>query len=78
MGHNPHSTAQGQPQDHPDLRDPWRIHMRRSAERLRLLDEGRFKSQIARIDECLRTDAAWNLEAALRCCDRWYGPARAC
>jgi hypothetical protein len=51
--------------------------MRRTAERLRLLDEGRFQRQIARIDECLRIDAAWNLEAALRSCDRWYGQTRA-
>jgi hypothetical protein len=45
--------------------------MRRSAERLRRLDERGFKRQIARIEECLRRDAEWNLEAALRSCDRW-------
>jgi len=45
--------------------------MRRAAERLRLLDESRFEAEIARIDECLRRDAAWSLEAALASCDRW-------
>ena len=51
--------------------DPWRSRMRRAAERLRLLDESRFEAEIARIDECLRRDAAWSLEAALASCDRW-------
>ena len=51
--------------------DPWRSRMRRAAERLRLLDERRFETEIARIDECLRRDAAWSLEAALASCDRW-------
>ena len=78
MGQSPQSCAGSQPQDQLDLCDPWRTRMRRTAERLRLLDEGRFQCQIARIDECLRADAAWNLEAALRSCDRWYGQTRAC
>ncbi len=46
--------------------DPWRKQMRKAADQLRLLDEQRFKGQIARIEECLRRDATWNLEAALR------------
>jgi hypothetical protein len=45
--------------------------MRRAADRLRLLDENRFEAEIARIDECLRRDAAWDLDAALASCDRW-------
>jgi hypothetical protein len=58
-------------QDDRDGSDLWRKRMRRTAERLRLLDEGRFKPQIARIEECLRRDAEWNLEAALQSCARW-------
>jgi hypothetical protein len=38
---------------------------------LRFLDERRFQNQIAGIEECLHRDAAWNLKAALTCCDRW-------
>jgi hypothetical protein len=45
--------------------DPWRRRMSQLAERLRGLDERRFGAQIARIEECLRVDANWNLEAAL-------------
>jgi len=45
--------------------------MRRAAECLRLLDEHRFKAEIARIDECLRRDATWGLDAALASCERW-------
>jgi len=41
----------------------------RRADQLRLLDGQRFKSQIA-IEECLRKDAAWSLEAALRVATR--------
>ena len=33
-------------------------------------DVQRFESQIAAIEECLRRDAGWNLEAALASCDR--------
>jgi hypothetical protein len=51
--------------------DPWRRRMRRTAERLRRLDARLFERQIARIEECLRRDATWNLEAALASCDRW-------
>jgi hypothetical protein len=58
----------GESSDHSDL---WRRHMRRTAERLRLLDERLFERQIVRIEECLRRDAGWNLEAALASCDRW-------
>ena len=54
-----------------DRCDPWRKQMRRAADQLRLIDEQRFKGQIARIEECLRRDAAWNLEAALTSCHRW-------
>ena len=54
-----------------DASDPWRSRMRRAAERLRLLDESRFQAEIARINESLRRDATWNLEAALASCDRW-------
>jgi hypothetical protein len=49
--------------------------MRRTAERLRLLDERRFESQIAKIEECLHRDAHWNLEAALTSCERWPTPS---
>jgi hypothetical protein len=45
--------------------------MTRTARQLRLLDARRFENQIATIEECLRRDAAWNLEAALASCDRW-------
>lgn len=44
--------------------------MMKLAECLRRLDEGRFAEQIARIEECLRVDAGWNLEAALASCNR--------
>ena len=54
-----------------DLGDPWRRHMRHNAERLRRLDEHRFREQIAKIEECPRRDAEWNLECALESCDRW-------
>jgi hypothetical protein len=39
--------------------------MLKTAETLRRLDADRFEPQIARIEECLRVDAAWNLAAAL-------------
>jgi hypothetical protein len=58
-----------------DLGDPWRRYMRLSAERLRRLDERLFQDQIAKIEECLRRDAEWNLEYALESCDRWSAPA---
>lgn len=51
--------------------DPWRRRMRRAAERLRSLDQERFGAQIERIETCLRTDAEWNLKAALTSCERW-------
>ena len=54
-----------------DFMDPWRRRMRRTAERLRMLDEHRFQQQIATIEECLNRDAAWDLEAALTCGTRW-------
>jgi len=54
-----------------DQTDPWRRRMRRTAERLRKLDEARFQQQIATIEECLVRDASWNLEAALTCGTRW-------
>ena len=57
--------------------DPWRRRMRRTAERLRLLDQRLFERQIARIEECLHRDANWNLEAALASCDRWLQTNRA-
>ncbi len=50
--------------------DPWRKRMLKTAETLRRLDAQRFETQIARIEECLRVDAAWNLEAALASCRR--------
>ena len=53
-----------------DLYDPWRRRMSVCAQRLRLLDEARFKDQIARIEETLRRDAEWNLESALQCYER--------
>ena len=53
-----------------DLDDPWRRRMHAAAERLRSLDEQRFPQQIERIHECIRRDAAWNLEAALACAAR--------
>jgi hypothetical protein len=39
--------------------------MTRLAASLRQLDEQRFSGPIARIEEMLRIDANWNLEAAL-------------
>ena len=39
--------------------------MSKLADALRRMDELRFQAQIVRIEECLRVDAAWNLEAAL-------------
>ena len=57
-----------------DRADPWRSRMRKTAERLRLLDERRFESQIAKIEECLQRDANWNLEAALASCKRRWSP----
>jgi hypothetical protein len=57
-----------------DLSDPWRRYMRHSAERLRRLDAGLFHEQIAKIEECLRRDADWNLDYALESCDRWSAP----
>jgi hypothetical protein len=44
--------------------------MMKLAETLRRLDERRFCEQIARIEETLRIDATWNLEAALASCAR--------
>lgn len=57
--------------ENPDRFDPWTRRMRRTAERLRLLDERLFERQISRIEECLHRDANWNLEAALSSCERW-------
>jgi hypothetical protein len=54
--------------------DPWRRRMRNTAETLRGLDESRFRAEIARIEECLRVDASWNLEAALASCKRRWSP----
>jgi hypothetical protein len=54
--------------------DPWRKRMRNTAETLRRLDESRFREEIARIEECLRVDANWNLEAALASCKRRWTP----
>jgi hypothetical protein len=54
--------------------DPWRKRMRNTAETLRRLDESRFRAEIARIEECLRVDANWNLEAALASCKRRWSP----
>ena len=59
-------SAKGQPCD------PWRRRMHRAAERLRLLDAGRFEAQIERIESCLERDAQWDLNDALRCYDRWH------
>jgi hypothetical protein len=53
------------------LEDPWRCYMRHNAERLRRLDARLFEAQIAKIEECLRRDAEWNLNHALASCDRW-------
>ena len=50
--------------------------MRHTAETLRRLDESRFRAQIARIEECLRVDANWNLEAALASGKRQWSPMR--
>jgi hypothetical protein len=44
--------------------------MTKLAECLRRLDEGRFAAQIARIEESLRVDAHWDLDAALASCRR--------
>jgi hypothetical protein len=54
--------------------DPWRKRMRHTAETLRRLDEARFRAEIARIEEYLRVDANWNLEAALATCKRQWSP----
>jgi hypothetical protein len=54
----------------PDQRDPWRRRMRKTAEKLRSLDACRFAAPIARIEEYLRVDAGWNLDAALACSRR--------
>ena len=51
--------------------DPWQKRMRRTAERLRLLDERLFEQQIVKIEECLDRDSNWNLDAALASRDRW-------
>jgi hypothetical protein len=67
--------AHRRPEQNPEPADPWRRRMQRTAEWLRLLDERRFQSQIAKIEECLQRDAHWNLAAALSTCDRW--PRRA-
>ena len=52
--------------------DSWRRRMRRAADRLCILDPERFGPQIERIESCLRTDAEWNLESALRSYERWH------
>jgi len=57
--------------------DPWVKRMRNTAETLRRLDEGRFRAEIARIEECLRVDANWNLEAALASSRRQFRPLQA-
>jgi len=54
--------------------DPWRKRMRHTAEALRRIDGVRFQAEIARIEECLRVDADWNLEAALATARRPYAP----
>jgi hypothetical protein len=54
--------------------DPWRKRMWNTAVTLRRLDESRFRAEIARIEECLRVDANWNLEAALASCKRRWSP----
>jgi hypothetical protein len=54
--------------------DPWRRRMTRTADTLRRLDPCRFAIPIARIEEYLRVDAGWNLEAALACCRRQPNP----
>jgi hypothetical protein len=54
--------------------DPWRKRMRNTAETLRRLDQDRFRAEIARIEECLRVDANWNLEAALASSKRPWPP----
>jgi len=45
--------------------------MRMTAELLRAIDESRFHPLIVRIEECLRRDANWNLDAALSINERW-------
>ena len=72
MGELSEPSPTSRPQGTGDRCDPWRKQMRRAADQLRLLDEPRFKRQIARIEECLRRDAAWDLEAALTSCHRWH------
>jgi hypothetical protein len=68
------AVAKGDRQDtEMGFRDPWRRHMRRTAERLRLLDAQRFEAQIEKIQSCLDRDARWDLDAALESCDRWRG-----
>jgi hypothetical protein len=54
--------------------DPWRKRMSHTAETLRRLDESRFRAQISKIEECLRVDANWNLEAALASSKRRWSP----
>jgi hypothetical protein len=48
--------------------------MMKLADSLRRLDEARFRDQIARIEETLRVDATWNLEAALASYARSHRP----
>jgi hypothetical protein len=48
--------------------------MSHTAETLRRLDESRFRAQISKIEECLRVDANWNLEAALASSKRRWSP----
>lgn len=57
----------------PHAVDPWRRRMTRLAASLRELDEQRFSVPIARIEEMLRIDANWNLEAALASAKRQTG-----
>jgi hypothetical protein len=79
MGDTSQPAANRHPHPAQDAADPWRRRMWKTAERLRLLDARRFENQIAIIEECLRRDAGWNLEAALASCDRWraYSGTRA-
>jgi hypothetical protein len=58
MGELSQSCPTGKKHGTGDRCDPWRKQMKRAADQLRLLDEQRFKSQIAGIEECLRRDAA--------------------
>ncbi len=57
--------------------DPWVKRMRNTAETLRRLDERRFRAEIARIEEYLRVDANWNLDAALASYRRQLRPLQA-